>query len=186
MTYFFSWTHLQQHRQPFSFTIHRNNTRDSGFLTSSPLLSLFLSILSSSLSLALCVNGKVRSSTHSRVLDITSPLLLFLQGHMLISSHWSLWATRWMDWWPRYSFRRIYVKFQPWVTLFSIYYQKYCGHKYSACATFCSVSIWFLMHNGSPCHPLNSLIGDWAESVGSFSRNTEWESFCWNEMANTI
>lgn len=115
---FFSWPHIQLHRQSFSSTIHRNNTRDSGFLTSSPLLSLFLSILSSSLSLALCVNGKVRSSTHSRVLDVTSLLLLFVQGRMLISSHWSLWATRWMDWWPRYSSRWIYVKFQPWVTLF--------------------------------------------------------------------
>ncbi len=94
----------------------------SGILTSSPLLSLFLSILSCSLSLALCVNGKVRSSTHSRVLDVTS-LLVFLQGRMLISSHWSLWATRWMDWWHRYSSRRICIKYLEW-PCFSVYDQK--------------------------------------------------------------
>lgn len=67
--------------------------------------------------LALCVNGKVRSSTHSRVLDVTL-LLLFLQGRMLISPHWSLWATRWMGWWPRYSSRRICIQNPPSMTLF--------------------------------------------------------------------
>lgn len=180
-TTFFFLSPIYSSTDSFSnFTVHRNNTRDFVFLTSSPLLSLFLSILSSSLSLALCVNGKVRSSAHSRVLNVTSPLLLFLQGRMLISSHWSLWATRWMDWWPRYSSRRICVKFQPWMTLFfDLWPEILWLYLFNfQCIMSAHVIQWTVL-----LVTKLYLLDLFFTEIQNFS---ELESFCWTDLMNTI